>query len=242
MSGGFGGIVFSTGNADPLAGLTVSSQTAPAKFYVYGHFDFAGNLFYIGKGIKRRAWDTEDRHSLWRRYVTLNLKNEYDVRILADGLSEAEAVTLESEIMMQNGETLVNWVNWGRMDDFEAIERFHQLRDSNRRRITAAKQLEKTDLSKACTQYMKAIRETAAYASIQFEKGLVGRLRREEREEVGKNGEVEALERLVMCLLRLGEIAVAVDATNEYFETYRGDTNLKAAERIRQRLAKASNE
>jgi hypothetical protein len=239
MTSGFGGIVFRPSGGDPFLGRKASSQTEPSKFYVYGHFNKEGDLFYVGRGIGRRGWDAENRHVLWHRYVTRRLGGLYTVRILADGLSDEEAEMLESEAMMDRPDKLVNWVNWGRMDDFAAIDQFHLLRNANRERIVAAKAQEKSDLVVACAAYEEIIQKTAEYAFTICESGLVGQLMRDEREESGWNGEVEALERLVMCLLKLGKREKATAVAADYFKTYRMDTKLKAFERTQSRIEKA---
>ena len=208
MTSGFGGIVIRPEGDDPLKGRTVSSQTAPAGSYVYGHFNTSNEIFYVGKGVHSRAWDRKDRHIIWHRYVNKKLGGVYTVRILADGLTDEDAEILESEVMTDRPDMLVNWVNWGRIDNFEAIDRFHLLRNANHKRIVGAKAREKTDLNAACAVYREVIQKAAEYAFTVFESGIVGQLMREEREEFGWNGEVEALERLVMCLLKLGELTV----------------------------------
>jgi hypothetical protein len=241
MTSGFGGIVIRLGGGDPLEGRTASSQTVPAKSYVYGHFNTSGDMFYVGKGFDRRAWDQENRHTLWHRYVKRHLAGQYVVRILADNLSDEEAEILESEVMADRPDKLVNWVNWGRMDDFTLIDQYHRKRNANRARIASIKALEKEDLEAACVAYKEVILKTAEYAFTVHESGIVGQLMREEREEFGWSGEAEALERLVMCLLKLGKLEEASNTARDYFTTYRMDANLKAFERTQTRIAKAKN-
>lgn len=215
------------------------NQLQPRKYYVYAHCDERGTPFYIGKGIDRRAWKDE-RHYLWHRYVNNRLGGKYSVRILEDNLSSEEAEELESEWMAQESETLVNWINFGRKTDFDALDRFHRLRDGNRKLIASARHYEKLDPERAVSMYRQAIENIAIYATIKYEGGLVGQLLDEEREEVGYRGELEALDRLTLCLGRLGKGDIALSVAEEYFEKYRADRNLKMAGAIMRRVVKAA--
>jgi len=215
-----------------------ANQKQPRKHYVYAHTDDSGQYFYIGKGVGRRAW-SEDRHSLWHRYVEKHLSGSYQVLILQDNLTAEEAEEAEFVWMEQHSDTLVNWVNMGRDVDLEAVHRYHKLRDANRALIARAKELEKIDLPRAAQMYEHAIAMTREYAFIQYDKGLIGRLLAEEAEETGRYGELEALDRLTLCLIKLGEVRKAARITKEYFATYRGDTTRTMAERITKRVDKA---
>lgn len=74
----------------PLRPAPDANQENPRKSYVYAHVDSSGKIFYVGKGERRRAW-SEDRHPLWHRYVEKHLGGTYQVLILQDNLSPAEA-------------------------------------------------------------------------------------------------------------------------------------------------------
>jgi hypothetical protein len=115
----------------PLKAAPDARQDNPRKSYVYAHIDAAGNIFYVGKGDERRAW-SKDRHPLWHRYVERHLGGAYQVRILQDNLSPDEAEELEAAWIAQCSDGLVNWVNMGRVTDFQALERYHKSRDANR--------------------------------------------------------------------------------------------------------------
>ena len=81
-------------------------------YYVYCHRDRAGNVFYVGKGVERRAW-SRDRHGLWHKYVQEYLGGHYTVEIVEEGLSENEALSLEARMIRQYREQLVNWFTEG---------------------------------------------------------------------------------------------------------------------------------
>lgn len=114
------GIELTFGKKD-LTAYKASSQTKPKGFYVYAHRDRKrGQNFYIGKGTGRRAWRT-DRDPIWRSYVDY-LRNEYDVVILADGLTEEEALSIENSYVAAQGLHLVNWINCDRSDPIPGLK------------------------------------------------------------------------------------------------------------------------
>jgi len=211
-----------------------ASQTAPRLFYVYAHACPDGKIFYVGKGVRRRAWDKQ-RHFLWHRYVDTRLGGHYDVLILHDGLTEEDADHLESEWIAQESSTVVNWQNMGRMTDFALLDRFHALRDANRANFAAARPLESTDLAAATAAYVSCIEALASYASIQAERGLVGELLEECNAEFGISGDLGILDRLTLCLCKQGRKDHAADAARRYFESYRRDLALSAAPAILKR-------
>ncbi|WP_223511015.1 hypothetical protein [Pseudomonas sp. BF-R-05] len=214
-----------------------ANQVSPRRNYVYAHYDEKGTPFYIGKGVARRAWDNS-RHRLWLRYVEHHLKNKYAIRILADNLSPAQAEDLENEWIAQESETLVNWINFGRKIDYDALNKYHALRDANCDLIVATRSLEKSDPELAISRYYQAIANTWAYASLQLEPGLIGLLLDEEKQEFGYSGELQALDRLTLCLKHLGRALEARSATEEYFATYQVDQELRLAESIKKRVGK----
>ncbi len=234
------GIEFSLSSGDiskPLIPAADANQESPRRSYVYAHTDSAGKIFYVGKGERRRAWST-DRHPLWRRYVEKHLRGNYQVRILQDDLSAGQAEEVEAAWIAQCSDDLVNWVNMGRATDFQALERYHKLRDANRSLIQRAKAFEKRDMVQAIKMYTQAIEAIPGYAFIKYEKGLVGQLLREEADELGRSGEIEALDRLTMCLIKLKTPAEASEHAKSYFAMYRRDLEMAASQRIAKRIEK----
>jgi hypothetical protein len=213
------------------------NQVKPSGFYVYGHYDLNGSLFFVGKGTGKRAW-SKDRHPLWGRYVNHHLSGKYEVRIIADSMSTEEAEKLEAELISKHSDSLVNWQNMGRKTDFKLLGHYNALRDANRRLIQETKGLESTEIGLAVEQYKKAIEKIAEYAFLEFEQGLVGQLLLEEANELGRNGELEALDRLTLCLIKLGKLSEAADQTAEYFSRYKRDLLLKSSEKIKKRIEK----
>jgi hypothetical protein len=105
--------------------------------------------------------------------------------------------------------------------------------------IKEAKALEKSTLEEAVAMYVQAIAAMRTYAFMISEKGLVGRLLNEETAEVGRSGEIEALDRLTLCLIKLGRPMEAVQHAEQYFALYRRDLQLATSERIAGRIQKA---
>jgi len=213
------------------------NQVKPSGFYVYGHYDLNGSLFFVGKGTGKRAW-SKDRHPLWERYVNHHLSGKYEVRIITDSMTTEEAEELEADLIAKHGDHLLNWQNIGRLTDFKLLEHYHTLRDANRKLIQETKAIESTEPELAVEQYKKAIEKTAEYAFLDFEPGLVGQLLREEANEIGRNGELEALDRLTICLIKLGKVSEAVDQTASYFSRFKRDLLLKSSEIINKRIEK----
>ena len=212
-------------------------QTQPRRSYVYAHLDEQGTPFYIGQGVGRRAWN-HDRDSLWHRHVEKHLNGKYEVAILEDNLTRKQAEKVESAWIDQESETLVNWENMSRPRDFAAIEEKHKLRKVNLSLFTEGKQKEKTAPEEAIVIYRRSLAEVAQYASIQPERGLVGQLIDEEIAEAGLHGELQILDRLTLCLVRLGRDIEASEVAEQYFAKYKADLSLSTAEKILKRVKK----
>ena len=89
------------------------SNTLPIGHYVYLHKRESDlTVFYVGKGKRRRAWDTKGRNAWWKNVVQ---KHGLLVEIFKDGLDEAEALSLEMSIIADVRKTavLVNLVDGG---------------------------------------------------------------------------------------------------------------------------------
>jgi len=65
-------------------------------FYVYLHRTLAGRVFYVGKGKKKRAWDTAKRNSMWQ---SISKKHGLSVEIVASGLNESDAFDKEIDLI-----------------------------------------------------------------------------------------------------------------------------------------------
>lgn len=65
-------------------------------YYVYAHTKPDSTVFYIGKGTRGRAWSTRGRNTRWQRTVA---KHGYAVQLLADGLTQEQALEEEAQII-----------------------------------------------------------------------------------------------------------------------------------------------
>ena len=216
----------------------IVDQNNPKRYYVYAHVDKSDNIFYIGRGVGRRAW-SKNRHSLWWRYVENDLNGEYSIKIIIDGLSESDSEDIESAWISYYDAELVNWINSARSIDYEALEMFHGRRNANRALMQKARKAEKTNPEKAVEMYIETINAIEDYRTIQCEGGLVGRLIKEETEKGARFGEINAIDRLSLCLIRLGRAVEASERVKAYFKMYNGDLNYAPTSRIEKRIAKA---
>ncbi len=94
--------------------LYIDSDGIKRGYYVYLHKNnVTGEVFYVGKGYGRRAWERNKRNADWKRKVA-SMQEGWDVEIVQDDLSEIEAFTLEAELVKNyggasaNGGTLTN--------------------------------------------------------------------------------------------------------------------------------------
>ena len=58
-------------------------------FYTYAHYTPTGRLFYIGKGVGRRAWSVKGRNKYWKNIVSKH--GDPRIEVLANWSTEAEA-------------------------------------------------------------------------------------------------------------------------------------------------------
>jgi len=215
-----------------------ADQDQPEGYYVYAHCDEQYNAFYIGMGSGRRAWSRK-RHTLWVRYVEKHLHGKYQVQILADNLTKGEAEEVENAFIVYLGDNLLNCFNLGRSMDFEVCDQYWKLKKANQVQIQTAKAIEKDDLELAAKLYIKAIEDINAYAFMKYEGGLLGKLQEDEATELGHHGELKALDRLTMCLIKLNRPREAAERMKAYFASYRKDLCFKGSERITRRVEKA---
>lgn len=202
------------------------------SFYVYAHRDPQGSIFYIGKGKGDRAW-SKSRHPTWQRYVTERLGGEYSVEVLQKDLEELDAEILEARLIREYGDQLVNWENPRRRFDYNAITRYHALRDANRQFVEATKALEKTDPALCAERYREALERMREYERLELERGLIAELR-----AGTKVGDVTILDRLTLVLVRLGRGAEAAREAEAYFSEFPAARRQALAKAIQRRVAK----
>jgi len=90
--------------------------TDPNKkvFYVYQHLKAdTGEIFYVGKGMGRRAFDKYHRSKYWK---AIEAKYGVKVEFVKENISEAESLQLEIETIAsykKNGINLINMTEGG---------------------------------------------------------------------------------------------------------------------------------
>ena len=156
------------------------------------------------------------------------------MEIYKDGLTEDEALHLENDLINEYGSNLVNWVNMQRQTDFDLLNSYHVLREQNLRFVGKTYLIEKTEPEQAVKRYKYAIKAIDEYEYIQYEKGLIGELM-----ERSQKGEPEILDRLSMCLIRLGRVDEAAEEARLYFEKFPGAVSMSIGKRILSRIEKA---
>ena len=105
--------------------------------------------------------------------------------------------------------------------------------------VAAAKFAETIDRVRAITLYQEALVNLGPYATLTTDAGIVGENFAKHRQQHGISGDLRILDRLTLLLIKEGRVAEAQCTMTSYFSLYRGDPALVAAEKIRQRVAKA---
>lgn len=95
----------------------MAGRIVPQDFYVYIHRKPAtGEIFYVGKGCEKRAWDTKERNRHWKAVAR---KHGFVVEIVEAGLQEWAAFELERCLIALYGRNdlglgnLVNYTDGG---------------------------------------------------------------------------------------------------------------------------------
>jgi hypothetical protein len=128
----------------------------------------------------------------------------------------------------------VNWANSGRQFDYEALDRYHRLRNGNRAFVTETRPLETANLSDAIDRYYRALETMREYESLTLERGLVAELSSNYR-----CGDVNILDRLTLCLVKAGRAAEADGVVKAYFVEFPDARKRAAVRPIVARVAKA---
>lgn len=198
------------------------------RFYVYVHQDLAGRIFYVGKGTRDRAWVGE-RDILWSHYVQTRLKGQYEVRIVAHGLTEEDALAREAKLMAELADQVVNRQNMGRAIDLEMhaqIMAINQQRDDAYARGTAS-----IDPAEKVRVFKQALEHHRSASRMSCETGIVGELLREL-----PLGYMGLLDSLVRAQIDLGD-AVSADATlDDYVASFPAHADNKQLLALRRKV------
>lgn len=194
------------------------------EFYVYVHRDPQGRVFYVGKGKKRRAWEKEGHNPLWHSYVD-RFNGDYEVEVIRSGLNEDEAMWLEEDVMKEYGGQLVNWVNMHRAADYEASERYWEVRREMDVLLQEARALQELDKEKAVELHRQALarmKESQSVFMDEYFTGLALKLYQElmAKARADNAGKVWMLNLLVTCLMDLGRHEEALLETKQYLNDF----------------------
>jgi len=215
--------------------------TGTGRFYVYVHRDCNGRIFYVGKGTAKRAW-SDERHPIWHHYVSTRSNGEYTVQVVSYHESNGDAENVEASYISRYGPRLVNWINTGRDFDYPALARFHAARNANRELIAETRKFESTDPQQAVERYRQAMIAMNEYLEIVHERGLVAELN---AELFPSGGDDNILDRLTLCLFRLGRHDELNAAITEYQRRFPNDyqsDKMKSILKRQQRANKAKGE
>lgn len=207
-------------------------------FYVYGHFDMDGNVFYIGKGTGKRANEKSlhARGEIWVYYVQKHLNNQFEVKILHNDLTTEQAECIEWDYISKYGKELINWQNPHAGFNYTLSRPYNDIRGKISEFLNKCKEVEKSgDLTQAIFGYREVIKDLKEVYDIplHFDDGieltLCQRIYKEMQEykvsigligSDGRNGEIDAINRLTMCLCKLGLIEDARKETVDYFNNF----------------------
>ena len=115
-------------------------------FYTYAHTKPDGTIFYIGKGVKRRAWKTHNRNSHWKSIV--QKYGNFNVEILANWKTEEEAFKHEMlliDCFKDLGYLLANKTNGGegasgyKHSDETKLKMKHKTSEETKQKISIAR-------------------------------------------------------------------------------------------------------
>lgn len=205
------------------------------KFYVYVHIDPLGNIFYVGKGTGKRAW-SHDRHDLWNRYIK-RFGGEYSVQIIKENFTEDEAHDLEDDLIVEYGGQLVNWVNIGLDMDYKMYDIYWSLRKENEEIFKQTNEV--TNLEEAVCKYKEIIARMIDYEQMETDGGkkYTGIAREVYLEFCNENkaGNIEMLNRLTICLKKLGRKKEMANVVNEYLKEFPGARQRSAMKKILKR-------
>jgi len=205
------------------------------RFYVYLHKTRNNVPFYVGKGTGDRAWSL-DRDPAWNHYVTNRLGGQFEVEIVANDLSEAQALDIEDDWMRRLGSTLINRQNFHRGLDMATLDRSNALR-AKMIELTRLAELGETAADRA-RLYGMALSVYAEQSAIVFERGIFGDILK----DMAQLGRFDLIKGRVDALIAMGELVAAETAIVDYDSRFPSQKDHKGLHVLRKRVTRLLNQ
>lgn len=125
----------------------------------------------------------------------------------------------------------MNWSNPGREFDYQALQKYHKLRDENKLFVSETKVLETEAREEAIRRYRLALDRLRVYDNMTLETGLVAELT-----ERRKIGDLEILDRLTLCLKKNNQSDEAREEAVRYFDEYTDSETSSIGRRVAKRV------
>ena len=215
------------GNIDP-------EKKGDNIYYVYAHINQeTKKVFYIGMGKNKRAW-SKNRHPYWTKYVE-KLNCKYDVKILKDKLYEQEAVEWEQHYMREYANTLLNIQNWYQPHPgWEIYDHYHNKQYEIDNKMIILRNWELVDINRAIDGYKELLHtheELRKLSPRQYEGELIQELSEEQ-------GPYYIINKLSICLARVGKVKEAIKIIEEYLSKFPMDRELSGSSKVFDTLEK----
>lgn len=140
------------------------------------------------------------------------------------------------DVAMSEGGRLTSWRPDEKLD-YDAIAKYHEMRNATLKFVTETRSLEKSDPTKAIERYSEALARAREYEHFAADRRLFPLI------EPGCNGnEVTILDRLTLCLIRSNRRSEAVAAADEYFAEFPSAVTSSLAKMIVARINKARSQ
>lgn len=151
---------------------------------------------------------------------------------LTGGIGDKHLLGAVVDVAMSQGARLTSWRPDEKVD-YDAIAKYHEMRNANLKYVADTKPLEKSDTTKAIERYVDALARAREYERFAADRRLFPLIER------GSSGsEVSILDRLTLCLIRFNRTCEAVAAANAYFAEFPAALSSSLAKTIIARVDK----
>lgn len=204
---------------------------------VYGHFNTAGECFYI-RTVHGDQSESPDKDPLWTFYTEQVLAGKYEIRLLDDEITYSKARAVKEQLLKKYAKTTLNRANPWRKCNAKAQERYQSLKGQIDTLMNSGKLVEKVKPDDALEAYRQALKLGEEQLELLLEDGLFGEIDRAYGKIHRCNQLVKAVDRITMVLCRNKRYDEAVATATDLFNRYPGTNLLTGAEKIRNRISK----